>query len=196
MRGCSTEIRQSCGRIDAQRRQYSALAAAAPPQQIASVLQPPARVRVYAEVSVDHSIELLDNGRRRRRNVRAQRLKTVVAWPNACAQQNCQSTDALAASSCPSPPLRAAPAASKTDRTTHQSQRPLGDVARRRARPLWDSPRRTRRGPKTRSATRRRRITAAFGGRRALPVVYLVALTAPDQKQSRLRRPQSPEAHY
>ena len=51
------EKNDSYGRIDAQRRQYSALAAAAPPQQIASVLLPLAG-EGFGEVSVDHSIEL------------------------------------------------------------------------------------------------------------------------------------------
>ena len=54
---------------------------------------------------------------------------TVAFAERRVLRQSCPSPDALAASSCPSPPLRAAPVARKTDRTTHQSQRPLGDVA-------------------------------------------------------------------
>ena len=55
---------------------------------------------------------------------------TLLLLPNErVLWQRCPSPDALAASYCPSQPLRAAPAASETGRTTHQSQRPLGDVA-------------------------------------------------------------------
>ena len=47
-------------------------------RQIASVLLPLARVRVYAEVSVDHSIEPYYNGVRRRFIVRPSASATLL----------------------------------------------------------------------------------------------------------------------
>ena len=126
---------------------------------------------------------------------------TLLLLPNErVLWQRCPSPDALAASSCPSPPLRAAPVARKTDRTTHQSQRPLGDVALDdglvRFRTALDEHGAVRRFvPPPADASRLPPHSAADA--RAAESFTWWALTAhKNEKQSRLRRPQSTEAHH
>ena len=126
---------------------------------------------------------------------------TLLLLPNErVLWQSCPSTDALAASYCPSPPLRAAPAAGKTGRTTHQSQRPLGDVALDdglvRFRTALDEHGAVRRFvPPPADASRLPPHSAADA--RAAESFTWWALTAhKNKKSSRLRRPQSTEAHH
>ena len=125
------------------------------------------------EVSVDHSIELLDNGPRRRCSVRAQRFShTVVILAervrlgNAALRQTLSPRRIVPRHRCGQPRSPVRPTAPLINHNDRWGQQECG--SRRRARAPWASPRRTRRVPKTRSATRRRiGIIDAFGGRRA-----------------------------
>ena len=120
-------------------------------------------------------------------------------------RQRCPSTDALAASSCPSPPLRAAPVAGKTDRTTHQSQRPLrgspgSHVAQHdglvRFRTALDEHGAVRRFVPPPADAQRLSTHPAADARAAQPIVRRTLTADKDQKSSRFRRPQSTEAHH
>ena len=131
---------------------------------------------------------------------------TLLLLPNErVLWQRCPSPDALAASSCPSPPLRAAPVARKTDRTTHQSQRPLrgspgSHVAQHdglvRFRTALDEHGAVRRFVPPPADAQRLSTHPAADARAAQPIVRRTLTADKDQKSSRFRRPQSTEAHH